>query len=92
VCVGAEVVRLFEVSNGVQRCSCCLHANAAAELEDVGGEGKRPEHAYTHTHTHTHTPAISHFYWLRTGEQAGSVAASLQSISIECGGKYERQS
>jgi len=50
--VGAEVVLVFEVSDGVQRCSCCLHANAAAELEDVGGEGKRPEPAHTNTHVH----------------------------------------
>lgn len=48
--VGAEVVLLFEVSNGVQRCSRCLHANAAAELVDVGEEGKRPEPTHTHTH------------------------------------------
>lgn len=53
--VGAEVGLLFEVSDGVQRCSCCLHANAAAELEDVGEEGKRPEHAPTNTHTRTIT-------------------------------------
>lgn len=53
--VGAEVGLLFEVSDGVQCCSCCLHANAAAELEDVGEEGKRPEHAPTNTHTHTIT-------------------------------------
>lgn len=39
----------------MQRCSCCLHANAAAELEDVGEEGKRPEHAPTNTHTRTIT-------------------------------------
>lgn len=52
VCVGAEVVLLFEVSNGVQRCSRCMHANAAAELVDVGEEGKRPEPTHPHTHTH----------------------------------------
>lgn len=79
VCVGAEVVPLFEVSNGVQRCSRCLHANAAAELVDVGEEGKRPEptYSYTHTHTRRQQPASSHFCWWRIGESAGSVDASL---------------
>lgn len=70
VCVGAEVVLLFEVSNGVQCCSRCLHANAAAELVDVGEEGKRPEPTHTHTHTQ---PASSHFCWWRIRELAGCV-------------------
>lgn len=54
--VGAGVLLLFKVSNGVQHCSCCLHANAVAKLEDVGEEGKRPEPA--HTHIHRHNPKL----------------------------------
>lgn len=42
----------------MQHCSCCLHANTAAELEDVGEEGKRPDPSHTQIHIHY---KIGHF-------------------------------
>lgn len=79
--VGAGVLLLFKVSNGVQHCSCCLNANAVAKQEDVGEEGKRPEPAHTHIHRHNlnlpfHTSPggeletrlnLLVFYWLSAG-------------------------
>ncbi|CAL8379076.1 unnamed protein product [Boreogadus saida] len=49
--LSAEARLLFEVSDGVQEHSCCLHANIEAALENVGDEGKRPEPAHSTTVT-----------------------------------------
>lgn len=84
VCVGGARL-LFDVSVGLQSCSCCFHANVKEELELVGGEGKRPKPTHTNTHTHSPNPKVAfHTSASAASEHPGCVDTSLQRL---CGTK-----